>query len=63
MTAQHMAWARAIGPVRAAFIGSLLLSLIALGGSLINRDGIFYVDATRAMLEQGFALQRNGVDW
>ncbi len=63
MTAQHMAWARAIGPVRAAFIGSLLLSLIALGGSLINRDGIFYVDAARAMLEQGFALQRNGVDW
>lgn len=63
MTAQFMIWARATGPQRAAFIGSLLLSLIALGGSLINRDGIFYVDAARAMLEQGFALQRHGIDW
>jgi hypothetical protein len=58
------AWARAVGPVRTAFIGSLLLSVAALGsGALINRDGIFYVDAARAMLDQGFALQRDGVDW
>ncbi|MBV6409472.1 MAG: hypothetical protein LC123_08135 [Burkholderiales bacterium] len=63
MTAQFMTWARAIGPLRAAFIGSLLLSLIARGGSLINRDGIYYVDAARAMLEHGFALQRHGIDW
>jgi 4-amino-4-deoxy-L-arabinose transferase-like glycosyltransferase len=54
---------RVIGPVRAAFVASLLLSWIALSGSLINRDGIFYVDAARAMLEQGFALQRDGIDW
>lgn len=63
MTAQFMIWARAIGPLHAAFIGSLLLSVIALGGSLINRDGIYYVDAARAMLEQGFGLQRHGIDW
>ena len=63
MIVRLMAAMRTIGPVRAAFMASLLLSWIALGGALINRDGIFYVDAARAMLEQGFALQRNGVDW
>lgn len=63
MTAQIMTWARSIGPLRAAFVGSLLLSWIALSGSLINRDGIYYVDAARAMLEHGFALQRHGIDW
>lgn len=63
MTAQFMIWARAIGPVRAAFIGSLLLSWVALDGALINRDGIHYVDAARAMTEQGFVMHRHGIDW
>jgi len=63
MTSQWSARVRAIGPVWVAFVGSLLLSLIARGGSLINRDGIYYVDAARAMLEHGFALQRHGSDW
>jgi hypothetical protein len=57
------AWLQAVGPVRAAFVGSLLLSSVALLGSLINRDGIQYVEVARAMLEQGFALQRQGFDW
>ncbi|MBE7422482.1 MAG: glycosyltransferase family 39 protein [Zoogloeaceae bacterium] len=58
-----MAWVRSAGPVRAAFVGSLLLSWVALSGALINRDGIHYVEVARAMLEQGFALQRGGADW
>jgi hypothetical protein len=48
MIVRLMAAMRTIGPVRAAFMASLLLSWIALGGALINRDGIFYVDAARA---------------
>ena len=41
MTAQWMTGMRWIGPLRMAFVGSLLLSFLALQGSLINRDGIF----------------------
>jgi hypothetical protein len=64
MMASIAAGARAVGPVRTAFIGSLLLSVVALGsGALINRDGIFYVDAARAMLDQGLWVQRHGIDW
>lgn len=60
---QLLAWVRSVGPVRAAFIGSLLLSWAALSGALINRDGILYVEVAQAMLEHGFALQRGGIDW
>lgn len=64
MMARIAAWVGAVGPVRTAFIGSLLLSVAALGsGALINRDGIYYVDTARAMLDQGLALQNYGVDW
>lgn len=63
MKAQAMAWVKVVGPVRVAFIGSLLLSWLALGGSLINRDGILYVEVAHAILEEGFALQHHGIDW
>jgi hypothetical protein len=43
----------AIGPVRAAFVASLLLSLIAVQGHLVNRDGIFYLEAARVVAETG----------
>ena len=50
---------KALGPVRLAFLGSLLLSLIAaMNGALINKDGIFYVEAARAILEQGVGMMR-----
>lgn len=48
------AWASALGPVRLAFLASLLLSLIAMEGHLINRDGIYYLDKAGAILEHGF---------
>ncbi len=56
-------WARGLGPVRAAFLASLLLSLVAAQGSLINRDGIIYIDTARAILEQGLFAPRQGIDW
>ena len=62
MTARWMTYVRSIGPLPTAFFGSLLLSWFALQGSLLNRDGILYVDAARAMLERGFAPQ-TGIDW
>ncbi len=55
--------AKALGAVRAAFLASLLLSLVAVQGSLINRDGIIYVDAARAIVEQGLFAPRQGIDW
>lgn len=65
MMARLMAWGRALGPARAAFIGSLLLSLIAVsGGSLINRDGILYVETAQAILDLGMVTaSRQGLDW
>lgn len=64
MMASIAAWARAVGPVRTAFIGSLLLSAVALGsGALINRDGMIYIETARAILDQGMATQRHGFDW
>ena len=50
---------KAIGPVRLAFAGSLALSLVvALGGSLINKDGIYYIHAARMIAEQGLGAAR-----
>lgn len=42
-------------PVLAVFFASLLLSAIARSGSLINRDGMFYVQIARAFLEDGLS--------
>lgn len=64
MMASIAAWARAVGPVRTAFIGSLLLSAVALGsGALINRDGMIYIETARAILDQGLWVQHHGIDW
>lgn len=63
MTSQWMARMRAIGPVWTAFVGSLMLSWIALGGTLINRDAIFYVEAARAMLDHGSGMTALRFDW
>lgn len=45
-----------LGPVRAAFLGSLILSWIAhIRGDLVNRDGVIYLDAARTILEHGLS--------
>lgn len=56
-----------IGPTRAAFIGSLLLTLIAVQTHLINRDGILYIDLARSVLDNGigslFSEKRWAYNW
>lgn len=49
--------------MRAAFAGSLLLSLIAVQGRLINRDGIYYLDLARSILEDGLAVGIRPGEW
>lgn len=64
MMARLAAWGRRLGPVGAAFIGSLLLSLAAHGrGDLIGRDGILYVETARAILDLGLWAPHPGIDW
>lgn len=43
-----------LNPVRVAFIGSLLLSLIASQKDTINIDGMLYVETARVFLHEGF---------
>ncbi|MBI2307248.1 MAG: hypothetical protein HYU78_08085 [Rhodocyclales bacterium] len=50
-------------PVRAVFLGSLLLSLIARLGSTLNRDGMLYVKGAQAFLDGGFAAAREVFNW
>ncbi len=50
-------------PVLATFALSLLLSLLARMGSLINRDGILYVETARVFLEGGFAAAMADFYW
>ncbi|MEZ5618948.1 MAG: glycosyltransferase family 39 protein [Rhodocyclaceae bacterium] len=59
MRARLATWAQALGPVRAAFIGSLLLSFVAVQGHLVNRDGIHYLETARAFLEGGLSGEVN----
>lgn len=54
---------QAVGPVRAAFLGSLLLSLAAVQGHLINRDGIYYLETARAILDRGLAAGLENGEW
>lgn len=57
-------WVRVVGPVRTAFIGSLLLSIAAvMESSLLNRDGMLYVESARAILDHGRAGLQQGIDW
>ncbi len=57
------AWAQALGPVRAAFLGSLLLSFVAVQGHLVNRDGIYYLETARAFLEGGWLAGLKTGEW
>lgn len=52
-----------LGAARLAFLGSLVLSLVALQGAVLNRDGMLYVDTARVFLEQGLAAARAQFDW
>lgn len=57
---------KALGPVRLAFLGSLMLSLVvAFSGNLINKDGILYVETARFMIEQGVTATSasRSTDW
>jgi len=57
-----VAWLRC-RPVLVTFVISLLLSLLAWSGSLINRDGILYVEAARIFLEGGFSAALANFYW
>lgn len=49
-------WLDRLGPVRTTFLASLLLSWIAYQGHLLNRDGIYYLDFARTIVEAGFGI-------
>lgn len=53
----------ALGPRATVFLGSLLLSLVAIPGGTINRDGMFYVEIARDFLEGGFAAAYATFHW
>lgn len=52
-----------LGPVRTAFLGSVMLSLIALQQGILNRDGMLYVDTARVLLDQGFGAAMTNYSW
>lgn len=52
-----------IGPVPAAFAASLLLSWVAAQGRLLNRDGIYYLDTARTLIEEGFGAAMRVGEW
>lgn len=44
-------------PASTAFVASLFLSLVAVQGRLVNRDGIYFLDTARAIMEQGIGAK------
>ena len=53
-----------VSPTWAAFLGSLILSVIAiLGTSEPNRDGMLYIETARLFTESGLAAARANFDW
>lgn len=52
-----------VTPVSAAFFGSLLLTVIAHQGKVINLDGILYVHTALEFRDNGFAAARNIFSW
>ena len=57
-------WRQYLTPQRATLVGSLLLSLIAyLGVVTIGKDGAFYVDIARTIVEQGVAAGAERFNW
>lgn len=61
--ARAKVWLQQLGPVRVAFIVSLLLSLIAVQKGTINRDGMLYVETARIFLEEGFRAAMTSYSW
>lgn len=57
------AFLSSLGPVRTAFLGSLLLSFIALQKGTLNRDGMLYVETARIFIEQGFHAAMANFNW
>lgn len=58
------AWAQTIGPVRMAFVCSLLLSAVAVWSSpVLNRDGMGYVEWAQLISDQGLAGIRQRESW
>jgi hypothetical protein len=57
------AFLSSLGPVRTAFLGSLLLSFIALQKGTLNRDGMLYVETARTFIEQGFHAAMANFNW
>ena len=54
----------ASAPAWTAFLASLVLSSIAIGGSsVLNRDGMLYVDAARGFLADGYPALIGTFDW
>ncbi len=52
------------GPVIAALLGSVLLSLLAFSqATLVGRDAALYLDVARQVLEQGAAVAFQAFDW
>lgn len=57
-------WRQCLTPQRATLAGSLLLSLIAyLGVVTIGKDGAFYVDIARTIVDQGVAAGAARFNW
>ena len=50
-------------PAKVTFFASLLLSVVALFGATLNRDGILYVDTAAAFLEGGFGAAKDTFNW
>lgn len=59
-----VALVESIGPVRGAFILSIVLSLIALSGAITpNDDGMLYVETARVYQSSGSEAAREYFDW
>lgn len=58
------AWMQSVGPVRMAFVCSLLLSVVAVWNSpVLNRDGMFYVEWAQSIANHGYAEIRQSESW
>ena len=56
--------AKNISAAQAAFLGSFLLSLVALiNNPVINRDGILYIETARIFLADGFIAANKSFNW
>ncbi|WP_153111744.1 glycosyltransferase family 39 protein [Propionivibrio limicola] len=54
---------RHLTPARVTFAASLMLSLIAHLGGMLNRDGMLYVTTARAFLDGGFVAAKAMFSW